>query len=130
MLRGATLPPRWHHHTTPTTRSPTHTTLTAVTVSTTHFSLWLAQHCVAQAAGSGLLDASGPRAASLCTGGLLLLAALTRLVMDWLSEPSKRRLMLLFWLLLRPLTALSSLLLRTPLAPVLLFVARLLRLTL
>ena len=72
--------------------------------------------------------AMGPRAVTKGAGMLLLAIATCRLMLSSLSESTQHRVLAAFRLLLRPLSMLAACIMRTPFAPLVRFVARLIRL--
>ena len=69
----------------------------------------------------------GPRAVTHAAGALLLTLASCRLLLASLSEPSQQRVLGAARLLLRPLALLAACVMRTPIAPLVRIVLRVLR---
>lgn len=83
--------------------------------------------CVADGSASVGWAALGPRTVTLSGGGALLLLASCRLVLASLSPESRRRVIRSIQLLLRPLSILAGLIMRTPFGPLVRLLLLLLR---
>lgn len=82
--------------------------------------------CVAD--GHASASQLGPRAVSMGAGGALLVLASSRLLLASVSEPSQRRVLAMALLMLRPVVFCAGVVMRTPCAPIVRLVLRLLRL--